>query len=170
MTPRPDSGGFADAVYEQMAPLTYDDETLGWPLLLFLGGVGSMLEELDAFSHADVPWLGMIDIDNVPDKGLVFLAQFVGVDLDTSLTYDEQRQQIRSHVGWQRGTLEAFKAAGRAKLTGTKTVDVQERQGSAYRFRVITYTDETPTEDWPTTNLIANPSFEVNTTGWTLTP
>jgi Phage tail protein (Tail_P2_I) len=166
---QPDVGGFADAIYEQMAPLTFEDEDLGWPLLYYLDGVGTMLEELDDFAHADTPWSAMIDIDVVPDKGLPFLAQFVGVDLDTTLSPDEQRQQIRAHSGWQRGTPAAFKAAAAARLTGSQRVDLFERDTSAYHFRVMTYSTETPVEDWPATNLCTNPSFESDTLGWGIT-
>lgn len=166
MTVRPPAGSFAEAIYEQMEPVTWADEMVGWALLLYLDGIGQMLQDLDYLSHYNPPWQPMINIDLVPNEGLQWLAQFVGAILDTTVDYDSQRQQIRDHVGWNRGTPATFISLGKARLTGTQTLELTERFNSPYRFRVITWQDETPPEDWPVTNLISNPSFETNTTGW----
>jgi Phage tail protein (Tail_P2_I) len=163
---RPDYGGFADAVYDQMAPVAIWDADYDWPLLKYLGAVGQMLELLDSLAHDDIAWSGMLDLDRVPSNALPWLAQFLGVVLDVSLPDDEQRQQIRTHIGWSRGTPATFKMLAAQKLTGTRTVELHERDTSAYHFTVVTYQDETPPDDWPVTNLISNPSFETNTTGW----
>lgn len=161
-----DAGGFAEALYEQMEPLTWADEQYGWALLCFLGAIGQTIEALDYLAHQEPAWVGMLDVDNVPDNALPWLGQFVGVVLDASLPSDEQRQQIRDHIGWNRGTPHTFTSLAASKLTGTQTVRLDERTPTPYSFRVITWADETPQEDWPVINLISNPSFETNTTGW----
>ena len=161
-----DAGGFAEELYEQMAPLTWADENWGWALLCYLGAIGQTIESLDYLAHQDVPWEGMLNIDTVPDAALPWLGQFVGAVLDASLSSAEQRQQIRDHIGWNRGTPATFISMGKSHLTGTKTLQLDERLPTPYSFRVITWADETPEEDWPVINLISNPSFETNTTGW----
>lgn len=161
-----DTGGFAEELYEQMAPLTYADEQYGWALLCFLGAIGQTIEDLDYLSHMEPSWVGMLDLDYIPDAAIPWLGQFVGVVVDTALPYSEQRQQIRDHVGWARGTPKTFKSMAAGKLSLTKTVRLDERTPTPYSFRVITWADETPQSDWPVTNLVPNPSFETNTTGW----
>jgi hypothetical protein len=161
-----DAGSFSQALWEQMLPLTFAEELYQYPLLKYLDGIGQMLQELDTLSHEDIPWSGMLDLDTIKPEALQWLGQFLGVVLDASLAESDQRQQIRDHIGWQRGTPKTFTDAIRTKLTGTQTVELHERDTDAYHFTVITYGDETPSADWPVTNLVANPSFETNTTGW----
>jgi hypothetical protein len=49
----------------------------------------------------DPGWSILLDVHRVPEKGLPWLGQFVGVDID----YDQDvRQQVRSHDRWGRGT------------------------------------------------------------------
>jgi tail protein P2 I len=163
---RPNAGSFAVALWDQMLPLTYAEDLYGYPLLTYLDGIGQMLQDLDTLSHSDIPWEGMLDLDTIRFDALQWLGQFLGVVVDKSLTEDEQRQQIRDHAGWQRGTPKAFMDAIRSKLTLTKTVELHERDTDAYHFTVVTYGDETPTADWPVANLVSNPSFETDTSGW----
>jgi hypothetical protein len=163
---RPPAGSFAEALWDQMLPLTYAEGWYQYPLLKYLDGIGQMLQELDTLSHSDIPWEGMLHLDTIKSDALQWLGQFLGVTIDRTLEDSDQRQQIRDHIGWQRGTPKAFMDAIRTRLTGTKTVQLYERDTSAYHFTVVTFSDETPSADWPVTNLVANPSFEVDTTGW----
>lgn len=147
--PRPtDAGNFAESAYLQFPQAIRDlDATNGWALLIFLGAIGQAFQQIDTLAHADGihdPWTMLLDIDRIPDEGVQWLAQFVGVSVDQSLSIDDQKQQIRDHVGWGRGTPAALKKAVGRYLTGTKTVDIVERDSSPYHFTINTYGDETP--------------------------
>lgn len=143
-----DAGSFAEAVYAQLTPLTYgDSDATGWPLLLYIGALGQMLQELDYLAHngvAGTPWENILDLDMIPDHGLPWLGQMAGVRVDTGQSAALQRQQIRNHSGWGRGSVATFLASAKYLLTGTQTVVVTERTNDAYTFLVNTYSTETP--------------------------
>jgi Phage tail protein (Tail_P2_I) len=139
-----DVGSFGEAVYQQLKSLTYAEEHVGvdYALLKFVGAIGQMFQQMDHMAHSDElgqSWTKFLDINRIPCEGVPWLGQFVGVDVDTSLTCDEQRQQIRDKLGWQRGTPEAMKSAIRKCLGGTKTVNFRERYPTPYSLMVVTY-------------------------------
>lgn len=142
---RPDDvSAFAEAVYAMLAAIADQDEQLNWPLLIFIAALGTMFEDVDNLAHSDPPWSLLLDVDNIPIQGLPWLGQFVGVVVNTNLTEEQQRDQIRNHLGWGRGTLTALINSVKPYLTGTQTVDVIERDTSPYHFAISTYADETP--------------------------
>lgn len=115
----------------------------------YVAGLSQMLQDLDFLAHAPeggLIWQNLVDLDAVPDEGLPWLGQWVGARLNLTLTGQQQRQQIRDHTGWGRGSVPTFKAEIRPYLTGTQTVDITERSSSAYTFVINTYADETPNE------------------------
>lgn len=149
--PRPtDVGNFAEGLYSQFPQSIQDiDSKNNYHLLIFCGGIGQAFQQQDTLAHIDgihPQWSILLDIDRIPDEGVPWLGQFVGVTVDLSLPISDQRQQIRDHVGWQRGTVDTLKKAVGRFLTGTKTVDVIERDSSPYHFTVNTYSTETPAE------------------------
>lgn len=116
-----------------------------------------------------VPWSGIVDVNRAPYKALPWLGQLVGVDTpnivtgESSLAHESRiRELVRATPGFKRGSPAAIEAAVSQYLTGTKTVIVRERNGSAYQLQVLTKRDETPTEDWGATNLILYSSVEGN--------
>lgn len=135
-------GPFAAEVYRQLAPVAGYDNDLGEPLLRYVVANAQMFEDVDALARSN--WSILLDLDRVPDNGLPWLGQFLGVVVDTALPVDRQRQQIREHVGWARGRPATLKSAIRPYLSGSKTVDIIERDSSAYHFEVRTFGDETP--------------------------
>lgn len=142
-----DAGGFAEAIYEQVDPLTFAEAQLDYPLLKFLGALGQAFQQMDTLAFpgdGTPPWSALVDIDRIPDEGLPYLGQMIGVAVDTGLTFDQQRQQIRDHTSWQRGTPAALTKAIQMFLTGSKTVVITERDTSPYHFGITTYSDETP--------------------------
>lgn len=140
-----DAGNFAEAAYAQMTPVAYDDENQNWALLIFLGTLGQMFQDIDDLAHApNGPWTGLLDIDQIPDKGLAWFGQFVGVQVNTALSFNDQRQQIREHIGWGRGRPAAIRSAVRKFLSDSQTVVIVERDTSPYHFNVVTYATETP--------------------------
>jgi hypothetical protein len=58
--------------------------------------------------------------------------------------FERQRQLIKDHVGFERGSPQGMLDAVKAYLTGTKTVFFFERDTSPYHFRISTFTEETP--------------------------
>lgn len=143
------TGSLGLAVYDQL-PQWHDlDAANQFALLIYIGGLGQMLQDLDYLVHSDngdPPWSVLFDLDRVPDTFLPWLGQFAGVPVNTALTADGQRQQIRSHTGWGRGTPEALKAAIRPFLSGTQSIILDEQDTSAYHQTFSTYEDEEPAD------------------------
>lgn len=128
-----------------------------------LQGISDLVRDGD---NGETGWSAILDIDRVPDAGLDYIAQFIGVQLLDGLTAAEKRTVISNAGGWDRGTVAAIQDAARTYLTGTKTVIVRERLGGdPYAFQVLTKTLETPPEDLATTNLHTQSSYETNASG-----
>ena len=166
---------FGPNSYENMLPAVNGthDENQDYALLYYLVGAGQMFDEIENIvrdSDLGMGWSPLVDVNRCPDKGLDWFGQFVGVKLPQGLTEDQRRQRIKSTDGWKRGTPAAIKAAPVPYLTGNGTVILYERDTSAYHFQVLTYTSETPSDDWAVNNIIVNPDFESNVGGWNTNP
>jgi hypothetical protein len=147
--PVQDNVSFGDAVYKLLAPIAYADPINNYNLLTFVRGLGEMFQELDELAHVDTtindsPWSSLLDINRSKDEYLSWLGQFVGVEIDLGLSLDDQRQQLRSHEGWNRGTVAALKKSIQKYLTDGQVVVVIERYPDAYSLVVSTYASETP--------------------------
>lgn len=151
MTARPtDAGSFGEAVYEQLEPIAepYDADN-GWALLILSGALGQLFQQFDDIVRGDdvdpTPWSKLLDINRIPDEGVPWLGQFFGVQVDTSLTPDQQRQQVRSLEQWARGRPDYMKDVIRRSggLIGNQSIILRERDSSAWHFTVITYPNET---------------------------
>lgn len=58
-------------------------ESLGWPLLRFIASIADALQWTDSLvrdSDDGVGWSAVMDLDRIPDEGLPWIAQLVGVD------------------------------------------------------------------------------------------
>lgn len=144
---RPAVGSYAERLYTDLAPFAYADESLGWPLLSMLGAIGDpfqLVSDLASDSDDGPGWSALLDVDRAPAAALPWLAQFVGVRLRAGLTPEAQRDLVRRGAGHRRGSPAAMAAAAQEFLTGEKRVRIYERDGSAYRLTVVTYTAETP--------------------------
>jgi hypothetical protein len=140
----------AEEAYAALGPLTAEDEDTDWPLLRFVAAVTLALEEIDDLvrDSGDGPgWSAIVDIDRAPADALAWLGQLVGVSPDASLSDSGQRERIRDVSGFRRGSRGALEAAAKRHLTGTRTVNIRERDTSAYHLTVTTYLGETPDED-----------------------
>jgi hypothetical protein len=159
-----------ERVYDILEPLAHEDYYADWSLNYYCGALGSnyqeMAELVEDGPNGEPGWSIIVDLERIPDKGLDWLAQFVGEVFPEGISPADKRDRLRHATGWDRGTVAAIRAAARPWLTGTKTVIIEERDTSAYHFTVKTYRPETPSLDWAVDNLISNPSFEVNTNGW----
>lgn len=143
---------FAQDVLDALAPMLYAEATTGNALADYVTGVSQpfeLVEEWASDTDTDIGWSLLLDIDRAPVEALPWLAQIVGLKLNTALSVADQRQQIHNTPNWKRGSPGAMKAAPAPFLTGTKTVILRERyDGSGndapYDIEVITYTAETP--------------------------
>jgi len=153
-----DAGSFAQAMYDQMAPVQNAEVQTGYALLIFLGAIGQTLQDLDYLSHAPDAahpvWFNLIDLDAVPDVGIPWLGQFIGIRAAPGLTAAQQRQQLRDHISWQRGTPAAIAAGVRLFLTGTQTVQIAERDTGPYHFTITIATAEAPADTTALVNYI----------------
>lgn len=149
MAPQPSIEEFAQRVYDQLSPLAYDDPNQGWALAVYIGALSGMVEEIEDYVSEDtggqVGWSIIMDADRAPMVVLPWLGQFVGVQLDQSLSEAGQRAQITQHTNFQRGTVASIILAAQLHLTGTKDVIMIERYtGDAYKLYIATRTAQTP--------------------------
>jgi hypothetical protein len=147
---RPVVGALAEEIYGALGPLTAHDEENDWALLRFVSAIAKapqVTDDLVRDSDAGPGWSSIVDLDRAPADALPWLAQFVGVDVATDLDEASQRLRIRETSGFRRGTLAAIEGAARQYLTGSRTVQVQERDTSPYHLKVTTFQTETPVPD-----------------------
>lgn len=117
------------------------------PLQVLCQAIGDMLEPMASLLRDEgdgPPWSALGDPDRIPEAGLPWLGQFVGVRVTGGASAAVQRQEIKDAAGWRRGTPAALVAAVQATLTDTKSVLLEEQYGSAYTIRVTTLEGETP--------------------------
>jgi hypothetical protein len=145
-------------LYDNLYPLTGAEARMGWPLLAFVDAIGQMFQDgadlVEDGPNGEPGWSIVLDINRAKDEGLPWLAQLIGLHFYSGLTADQQRQLIRAHAGWQRGTAAAIIAAIRLFLTGTQTVQINERDTSAYHFAVIIWAAEAPADTSATSPLV----------------
>lgn len=159
-------------LYDALQPLSRSDSLYGWPLLAFVDAIGQMFQPaailVEDGDNGEPGWSIVLDIDRIPDAGLDWLGQFLGMHFFQGITAATKRQQIRDHVSWQRGTPASIIAAVRLFLTGTGTVQLGERDSSPYHFNVTIWAAEAPAS---TANLIAYVNQYAKPAGlqWTLT-
>lgn len=133
-----------DALYEAIGPgITDDDPDRIW--LAWLDGPGSLLGEVDDVvrDNDELPgWAAELtsDLTHRPR----WTGQFLGVQVPEGMDDAAARALIRDRPAFRRGTVPALIAAAQTTLTGSRYVNVVERDGSAYRLRVQTFDDETP--------------------------
>ncbi|MCA1781989.1 MAG: phage tail protein [Dermatophilaceae bacterium] len=136
-----------EEAYDALLHLSDGDEATDWTLLRFLDAMVRQLDVIEELVRDDddfVGWGRLLDIDAVPAADINWLAQFVGVPPLAGADDETRRLRAKEAAGWKRGSPSAIQGAARQALTGTRRVDLYERDGSAYHFRVRTYLSETP--------------------------
>jgi hypothetical protein len=131
----------------------YNDEGNS-DLEIYVGAIGSMFsqsEDAVRDPSGNPPFSMYFNPDTCPDNALAWLGQFVGVKPevqsqfeDPAAYYARQRQRIKDHLGFGRGSAVAMQAAASLYLTGTQTVLFRERDGSPYHLTIVTKAAETP--------------------------
>lgn len=104
----------------------------------------TLADDLVRDSDTHDGWGKLLDLDAAPSWVLPWLAQFMGVEILRGLDDESQRIRIRGAAGFSRGTPAAIVEAARQYLTGNRKVELYEREGTAWRFRLRTYASETP--------------------------
>lgn len=133
-------------LYNALGPgITDGDLEAGGLLLRLLDAVGQLLGDVDdrVRDTADgFGWQRELDPDTTLSPA--WLGAFVGVTIPDGTPLARARQLILERRAFRRGSPDAMLEAARELLTGTKRVDLFERDGSPYRLRVRTYESETP--------------------------
>lgn len=146
---RPVVTAATEDLYSRLGPWKVADEQTGaWELLILCESIGQLLQPIEYIirdTDSRPGWSKVLDPDLAPIAWLGWMAQFHGVRLLLGLAEAEQRARVKSTDGFQRGTPGAIVGAAQQYLTGTKTVYLVERHGSAYRLTVTTVNSETPT-------------------------
>lgn len=88
----------------------------------------------------DRGWPAAFDVDATPDPAWV--GEATGTTVPRGLSVEEQRDYVRDRASWRRGTPRAVKGAVAQLLSGTRRVDLFERDGSPWHLRVQTYSAE----------------------------
>ncbi|MBJ7348816.1 MAG: hypothetical protein JHC87_09635 [Thermoleophilaceae bacterium] len=153
-------GAVSDIVNEQLAPALAIDQTSADLAGALTQAMFGYLDELAVVSEATYEvqvktekelrvynsGLGsMLDVAKCPAWALDWLAQFSGTGDIANSTEAQKRDKIKRRNSQARGTLESFRAAVEATLTGSKFVYLSENyQGSPYRVLLVTHGEETP--------------------------
>lgn len=155
------------AIYGRLEEFRRDaDARLGYPLLRWLSLLGDQAGEIsDLFDRIDVlpvedggdpdATSALTDPTAADAAWLPWLAQFVGVQLDESMTEAEQRDAVRyASSGLRAGTKTGVAAAAKTVLTGGKYAKVYDHAvpnaggtldpGSQWDVTIVTRTSETP--------------------------
>lgn len=143
---RPVVATVSGEVYDALGPWQRADAGT-WDLLEYIDAMMLPLQDMvdivrDTDDHEG--WGRLLDVNAAPDYALAWLAQFVGVTPLRGLDPEAQRLRIREAGGFHRGSPAALVAAAKQYLTGRKTVQLYERDGSAWRFRMRVYNGEAP--------------------------
>ena len=136
-------------LYDALAPLTFADEQLQWPLANFVDALGLILEETAQLVRADDEgndgWSAFADPQRCPTSYLYTLAQWAGVRYARRMQEQALRDLIDGRApGLWRGTKGAIEDAIRRYLTPTGVITFIERAlGNAYALTIFTYSHDT---------------------------
>jgi hypothetical protein len=140
-------GTTTQELYDALLPLAYADALQSNALWKFCCSIAGTLQDVEdlARDDGDRPgWADIVDLSVAPSSFLDWLGQFVGVQPVGNLTDAQKRQRIANKEGFKRGSVPAMRSAAQVYLTGSKTVNLYERDTSPYHITVNTYTAETP--------------------------
>ena len=146
LAPWPTLGSFGTILNTELDPMSYDDPLYGYPLMTFMGAVGTGGDEVnDLVRETDIRpgWGLMFDVDNVPSKWLPWLGQFSGTSIDPALNDNAARAIVAARAGFTRGRPSTITNIAKGYLTGTQYVLLEERyNGDPYTYSVIVQTDQ----------------------------
>lgn len=148
---RPVVSPAAEVLYDALDPaFTTGDEGRDWAALnlcaaLVSGDIDAIESYVMGTDDALPAWAPIFDPATAPVEALPYLAQFAGARLRADMSEAQIRDAISDPEVFRRGSPAHIVAVAKRRLTGTKTVLLQERYtGSAYRIRIATIAGETP--------------------------
>lgn len=105
---------------------------------------GPMRDVDDRLAVTDRGWAAAFDLDQTPEPK--WIGSATGTQVPGGLTLEQQRSYVRDRAGWRRGSPGAIRSAVRAVLlpTNSRRVDLLEREGSPWRFKVRVWAAEVP--------------------------
>jgi len=136
-------------LYDGLAPLTFADEGLGWPLAVYCDALALILEETAKLVRADDEgndgWSAFADPRRCPAAYLYTLAQWAGVRYPRRMGEAELRELIDGHApGLWRGTRSAIENAVRRYLApGGQLFFVERNLGNPYALLIFTFSHST---------------------------
>lgn len=99
------------------------------------------LDDVDELlAPTDGGWPAVFDLDLTPMPA--WLGQLGGTIVPGGMTLEQQRAYVRDRPAWRRGTPGAMVAAVQQLLTGTKRVELIERDGSPWRLTIRVWAPE----------------------------
>lgn len=153
-TPPFSSGSFGDELYASLEPILKDDSNNDWHAAVWLMAMGLMFQDMHTYirSRGISTYEVLLDVDNIPAANLPWLGQWVGVRINEvpiePATAD--RDKVKSHAGFARGSVPAMLDEISKTLTGTKHIFLRERwdgaldEPNAYHLTIDVLTDEVP--------------------------
>jgi hypothetical protein len=152
---RPVVSDYTERLYGNLPEFMQDSDEVelsggGYPLLRYLSLLGDQAGDVDTL--ADRIAAGeLADPVRADDAWLPWLAQMVGVQLDTSTPPAAWRDAITGgSSGWATGTRASIATAARRALTGTQYVEVRshngkpETGGDSWTIQLVVRADEAP--------------------------
>ena len=131
-----DLESFAERVLDYVSPVDIGNNDLNH----YIGGIGELFQEVEDYAR-DTPagpgWSGLVDVERAPLKGLPWLAQFVGVQLDFDDTDEGLRQQVRGHDRWGRGTPLSIIGPASHWIPGGSRIYMSERNSTPWHITFI---------------------------------
>lgn len=105
----------------------------------------------------------MLDPDNVPAEGLLYLSQYVGAKLQPIMSEQQERDEIKRPTTWRRGETETIELVVKRELTGTQWITVRPRTPEVGRIYIRTLLSETPNPERLKATLLSDaiPAFQV---------
>jgi len=162
---KPTLQSFAQALYDSLTPMQFAEVEHDYALAKYVASVGTgfqINEDLGRDQGTIPGWASVMSAELCPSYALGWLAQFVGVRIDSNLSDADQRDRIKHAGGWSRGTVAAMRGAIDPYLTGTKNFAFRERfdynnpnVDSPYNIEVVTQTAQTPNPTAAQAALIA---------------
>lgn len=148
-----------------------NDEALGWPLKSWLSGMGDELGAVDDLINrfmyvppedgAGYRTSDLTDPSTADAAWLPWLAQLVGIKLNTSLSVADQRTIIATSLaGAKAGTKAAIIQAAQTVLTGSKFIQLHDHStvgniGGATQWDILIVTNALETTSDPALAVIA---------------
>lgn len=149
---KPAVGVTSDRMYRRL-PEFYRVADIGqdYALLRLIASVNDQVSDMEEIVNGWYQNATLVDPQHADVTWLPWLAQLVGVELNTATTEQAQRDAIQyASAGWSAGTKQAMMAAAQSALTGTKHVELYTRSvttagdGTVWDILLVTSLLETP--------------------------